>query len=160
MKAGTLRNRITFQRPVNTTDPAWGSRTEWQDFVTCWAAVEPAQAAESVEANGVQSKTALTIRVRYAAGIKPEHRIQYQGRTLDIVSLLTWANATANWSSSRGSITMPKGAMQLQGDRQLAKLFGTLADKVQRKVMRQAVNAAVRRSSRPHARRWPRTPVC
>ncbi|HEV2294090.1 MAG TPA: phage head closure protein [Tepidisphaeraceae bacterium] len=89
IRAGKLNQRITFQRSTRVVeDETWGPRTEWQDFASCWAEVTPAQAPEAVKDGAVQSATGFTIRTRYMASITPAHRIQYRGRTLDIVSLI------------------------------------------------------------------------
>jgi len=89
VRAGTLRERIVIQAPMTVHDPQWGpSEGEaFENVATVWASVAASGAGESVRDDKVQSTIGYTIRLRYLDGIDSKHRIQWRGRTLDIVSV-------------------------------------------------------------------------
>ncbi len=89
MRAGTMYDRITFQKEFKTTDPRFGEATEWIPVATVSASVRPAmQATELLNAQGVQSQVTHTVKLRYLDGITSKHQVIYRGRTLDIVSVV------------------------------------------------------------------------
>ena len=88
MRAGTLRNRVTFHRPKKVSNGDWGSKIGWEEFATVWAEAIASSGAERVEQRGVEASNTYTIRLRYMDGVTPEHRVSVDGRTLDIVSAI------------------------------------------------------------------------
>lgn len=88
MRAGTMRDKITFQRWDTTSDPKWGPTGGWSDLVTLWASVNPVAGLEKWQGLAVGSEVSHVIRTRWYPGITNKHRIVYRERKLDIVSVI------------------------------------------------------------------------
>lgn len=88
MRAGTLRERITIQAMVPTTDVEWGPGESAQDVVTVSASVIAQGGGEAVKDSGVQATTHYAIEIRYRDGIDSTNRIIWKGKTLEVVSAI------------------------------------------------------------------------
>lgn len=91
MRSGTLRDRITIQKPTTALrDNQWGRTGEqFGDLATNIAAsVLPITAREQLRAGGIQSETTYTIRIRYRSDVTDQCRVIYRGLTLDISSVI------------------------------------------------------------------------
>jgi SPP1 family predicted phage head-tail adaptor len=89
MRAGKLRHRVTIQEDQGTTQDSLGQEIEdWQDVATVWAAVEPLQGREFLEAKQLQAEVTTRIRIRYRSGIEPEMRVVWGSHTYDVVSVV------------------------------------------------------------------------
>src|SRR4051812_26750127 len=88
IRAGELRQRITLQVGVPGTDPRWGEVTDWQDVDEVWASVTPRAAGEKSDAKGQQTEVTHDIVVRFRADVTSETRINWGGRSLEIVGVL------------------------------------------------------------------------
>lgn len=91
MAAGPLRDRVTFQREVRTTDAGGGAATIWQNDLTVWGGFRPERGRERLEAGRLESAVAGVLRVRSSTdtgAITAANRVlirgeQYQIRTAD-----------------------------------------------------------------------------
>jgi SPP1 family predicted phage head-tail adaptor len=89
MRAGKLRHRVTIQEDQGTTQDSLGQEIEdWQDVATVWAAVEPLQGREFLEAKQLQAEVTTRIRIRYRSGIEPEMRVVWGDHTYDVISVI------------------------------------------------------------------------
>lgn len=89
MRAGTMRDRITFERWDSTPDPRWGaSAGGWAAYDTFWASVTPVAGLETFQGQAVQAETSHMIRMRYHPDINSKDRIVYRGAKLDIISVI------------------------------------------------------------------------
>ena len=90
MRAGSLRERIAIQAEVaGGGDTTWGTTKTWVDSSRVWASVKADTGSEGVEAEGVQSRSSYTVRIRYLDGVTSRNRIELKdGRLLDIVSVI------------------------------------------------------------------------
>lgn len=88
MRAGTLSQRITFEKPAVTTDPTWGTTPGWVSAVEAWASVLPAVAEEQSGKQGVQSDTTYEVRLRFNADVTSEWRLLWRQKVLDILSVV------------------------------------------------------------------------
>ena len=92
--AGKMRHRITFQKFDGTVDSGGDIRDDadanWDDFLTCWAAIDPVSGREFYVAEQSQSEITHKIRCRYHAGIKAEMRISCDSRIFEIRSIIDW----------------------------------------------------------------------
>ncbi len=80
---GKLRHRLLLQAPLYSNN----ERT-WQDEGYLWAAVRALSGAESTIGEGESALTNYEVIVRYRAGITPEMRFIFDGRTLAIKAVL------------------------------------------------------------------------
>ena len=87
MRAGELRNRITLQKPVQTRNTFNEMVTTYPDVATVWAAVEWRSGRRYESANQLNSEIQGIIRIRYRSDIKPEWRIKYGTRYIQILSI-------------------------------------------------------------------------
>lgn len=88
MRAGSLRERLTFEKPSSATDPTWGKSLGWVTGAEAWASVTPIGAGERNEGNGVLSNAAYEVRVRYMPDVTSAWRVVWRGRVLDMVSVV------------------------------------------------------------------------
>ena len=66
LRAGDLRNRITFQTRTETQDGTTGAVAYiWADSFTCWADIEPLSGRELIAAQQLQSGVTHNVMVRY-----------------------------------------------------------------------------------------------
>ncbi|MDI3391441.1 phage head closure protein [Pseudomonas sp. V98_8] len=86
MRAGRLRQRITFQQPGMIQDPGTGEMLP--GWVPVWeavpAAVEPLSARDLIAAQAGQSEASGRIVIRYRAGVLPTMRILHRGDVYNI----------------------------------------------------------------------------
>lgn len=88
MRIGPLNKRITVETYTKTRD-VYGSEVKiWAIFTTVWASVEPLIGKEYIASKQMQAEVSHKIRVRYLAGLLPTMRIQWDGRTFTIDSIL------------------------------------------------------------------------
>jgi len=87
MRAGELRQRITLQKPVQTRSSFNELVTSYTDVATVWAAVEWEYGRRYLEASQLNAEVAGIIRIRYRSDIKPEWRLKYGDRYIQILSI-------------------------------------------------------------------------
>jgi SPP1 family predicted phage head-tail adaptor len=79
-----MRHRLTFQRPVQSSDGLGaGGTITWTDAMTVWAERWSIKSSERVEAARAKQNTIYRWHVRYNPGIIPSMRIKWvdHGRT-------------------------------------------------------------------------------
>lgn len=89
---GQLRERITVQQPVRTTSALGESLVTWSTYATRWASVEGVGSREALQYGQQQVEVTHKVRMRYLDGLTATMRIQWRSRTLDVVSVLEYAN--------------------------------------------------------------------
>jgi SPP1 family predicted phage head-tail adaptor len=88
MNIGPMRNRVTIQKPVTGTNP-WvsGSAGSWEDVLTTWARIQPAD-PKQVYSNMVESaKVSHIVTIRYPGVnfiISPGYQILFGTRIFTI----------------------------------------------------------------------------
>lgn len=82
-----LTSRITLQRPRLHDDGQRGHVPEWVDVATRWADVRPSSSSESWHAQQQLLTVSHVMRIRYLAGVTPEMRVAWRGRTFDLVGI-------------------------------------------------------------------------
>lgn len=89
MRAGTLKKRITFQRPVEGSADALNEKAvTWASIVTVSASVLPQTSREFYRAQQVIAEMTHLLSIRYRSGIDETLRIKFGKRILKIVSVL------------------------------------------------------------------------
>lgn len=91
MRAGTLSQRVTIQRPADVERASGGSPPEYEDWRAVWAAIEPITGNEYWLSNQVSAEVTHRIRM-WADGLQnqltTEHRIRFGSRTFDVSSII------------------------------------------------------------------------
>jgi SPP1 family predicted phage head-tail adaptor len=86
MRAGKLRQRITFQALGLTQDPVTGEQVE--GWTTVWekvpASVEPLSARDLIAAQAGQSEASGRMVIRYRPRVLPTMRILHRGDVYNI----------------------------------------------------------------------------
>lgn len=86
MRAGKLRHRITLQRNEPVRNSIGDPIPHWVDYATVNAEVAPLKGREFFDAQQITSELTTRVRIRWLKGVKAEHRIVFNGRTLEIAS--------------------------------------------------------------------------
>jgi len=89
MDFSKMRNRITFQKPVQKSVNSMSENiVEYEDWKTVWAYVAPKTGREYDEAQKLRAETTYNVITRYFDGITADMRIMFNGRILKIESVL------------------------------------------------------------------------
>ena len=88
MQAGTLDQRIELQELVEGFDDYGQPLSEWQTYLSAWAAVEPLTGREYLAAMQNQSETTIRVRLRYRPGIKSAMRVKHGAKLYGIQSVI------------------------------------------------------------------------
>jgi SPP1 family predicted phage head-tail adaptor len=91
VQAGKLRHRVVIQhkaagspqkRPSGAPDDAWAT------FATVSASIEPLRGRELIEAQAVQSRIEVRVRMRYLAGVTAAMRLSHGGLVYPIEAVV------------------------------------------------------------------------
>jgi SPP1 family predicted phage head-tail adaptor len=91
MKAGRLRNRVEFRRPVEMTSPLGEAYRGWETVARRWADYIPQRGREQLEAGRLQSEVPGTLQVRFDSvtkDIAAEYRVMIDGVEHQIRSVM------------------------------------------------------------------------
>ena len=89
LTAGKLRHKIDFQREADVPDGMGGSNLVWDDlFVQVPAFVKPASGNETLHSMRLEARISHKIFLRHMSGIKPSDRILFDGRPMQIRSII------------------------------------------------------------------------
>jgi SPP1 family predicted phage head-tail adaptor len=91
MRAGRLRNRCEFQRPVVETSPTGNQRKGWESFMKVWGDLLPQRGREQIEAGRLESQVPGTLQIRFssvAAQIDASYRVTIGGEPYQIRSVM------------------------------------------------------------------------
>ena len=92
INAGRLRERVTVQQAAESRNAIGETLLSWATFAERWASVEGVSSRESLAYGQQQIDVTHRVRMRYLAGLTQSMRLQWRGRTLEIVSLLEHNN--------------------------------------------------------------------
>lgn len=84
MLAGSLDRRIVIQQRTDTRDAAGEPIPTWSVLDTVWAALEPLQGQELIEAQETNAKRKARFRIRYRTDVTEKMRVVWDGETWDI----------------------------------------------------------------------------
>jgi SPP1 family predicted phage head-tail adaptor len=91
MRAGTLRHKIIIQQKT-TGSPAQDAsgvpQFTWEEFIECYAAVEPVSGREYWQAQQYNAERNVVFRIHYHEGVIPRMRVSFDARTFDIESVI------------------------------------------------------------------------
>ena len=88
MRIGDLNKRIELQAATRVSD-GMGSFTEtYSTIATVWAAIWPISANELVRSMKETMEISHRIRIRYRSALRPDWRLKFGNRYLNIVSII------------------------------------------------------------------------
>jgi SPP1 family predicted phage head-tail adaptor len=88
LTSSKLRNSIAIQRETSTTDSVGGLVNTWATLTTVYAYIKPVSGSESVYSSRIDSSITHKIYIRYLATVSPKQRVNYNGRLMNIKSVL------------------------------------------------------------------------
>jgi SPP1 family predicted phage head-tail adaptor len=86
--AGTLRERITIERPVSLRNAMGLQESGWQEVCRCLAAVALESVGAESEAQALSSMPRFRVIVRRRDGIALDQRVRWNGRSMMVRQLL------------------------------------------------------------------------
>jgi len=92
MDAGKLRERVTVQQATEARNSLGETVLAWDTFAQRWASVEGVSAREALAYGQNEVTVTHKVKMRFLEGLTQRMRLQWRGRTLDIVSLLEHGN--------------------------------------------------------------------
>lgn len=88
MHAGKLRHRIELQSNASVNNDFGEAIKSWVPYANVWAAVEPLTGRELQNASQISAEITIRVRIRYNGLVKPHHRVIFNDRILEIVSVI------------------------------------------------------------------------
>jgi head-tail adaptor len=86
--AGTLRQRVTIERPVTTRTSTGLQESGWEQVATCLASIELEGVGPQAEAMAFSAMPKLRVTIRRRSGIGIDQRIRWRARTMMVRQLL------------------------------------------------------------------------
>jgi len=97
MNAGELRERVTvLQATESRSRLDEVVMTYSTTFAEVWASVQGVSAREYLLAGQQQVEISHRVKMRYLAGLSPQMRLSWRGRTLEIISILEHENRSVH----------------------------------------------------------------
>ena len=84
MEIGELKNRITLQKLIATTNDNGFEVEDWQNYKTVWASVSNLYGKEYFEAAATQEQKTVKFTIRYIQNLDTSMRIMFKGKTYNI----------------------------------------------------------------------------
>ena len=88
MNAGRLRHRVVFEVRGSTPDDYGEPVETWTTAFTDWAQVQQLRGREFFSDARISADVDTRVIMRYRAGVTKRHRINFEGRILDIEYIL------------------------------------------------------------------------
>jgi len=85
---GSLRHRVTLERPELTTDTGGGADITWVKVADIWASIEPLSGLERFLDHQTQSVLTHKIIIRFREDVLPEMRLRKGQRGFEIISVM------------------------------------------------------------------------
>lgn len=86
--AGTLKERITIERPVGERTPMGVQQTAWERVCNCLSAIVLEGAGAESEAQALSAMPRYRVTIRKRDGIAIDQRVDWRGRLLMVRQLL------------------------------------------------------------------------
>jgi len=89
VRSGDFNRRITIQRRSSATPNGFGQASQtWADVLSCWARIEPLSGRELELAQATHAEVTHLVEILYRPGITAAMRAVYQGRVLNVLSVI------------------------------------------------------------------------
>jgi SPP1 family predicted phage head-tail adaptor len=88
LKAGIMDQKAVIESPTEITNDIGEPTLTWSTFATRWIALLPLSGAERVASLQNEGTVTHRVRMRYTPGLKPKMRMQSEGRTFEIDSVV------------------------------------------------------------------------
>ena len=91
---GRMRERVTIEKPVRSENSMGESVLSWTPVRRTWASVEGMSSKEVLTNSRQEFDISHKVKMRFQSDLTNNHRIDWKGRKLEIISLLEHGNAT------------------------------------------------------------------
>lgn len=88
IKAGALKERVMIQAPSENRNSLGETTIDWEDAGEVWASVDGLSSREILQAMQANVVASHKIRIRFFPGITPHHRVVWNGRNLEVASVV------------------------------------------------------------------------
>lgn len=88
MRAGSLKNKITFQEQTQTKNNFGEVEETWSDVLTTWASIQTISGKEQYLSNQNYATLSHKLRVRYSSLINSKQKILFGTRVFKILAVL------------------------------------------------------------------------
>jgi len=88
INSGTMRERVTIQKPVESQSSFGETTLTWVDEATVYASIMGVRASDYFAAQQAGVLVTHRIRIRFFPGITHQHRLIWRGRVMEISSVL------------------------------------------------------------------------
>lgn len=86
---GRMRDRVTILASTSSRTPSGQSKPVWETTVaTVWAEVRGLSTKDLLQAQQANVLATHRIKIRYRSDVKHTHRLQWEGRTMEISSVI------------------------------------------------------------------------
>lgn len=86
--AGTLRDRILIERPLEARDAMGRQEPGWEEVCRCFAAIALEGAGPESEAQALSAMARYRVTIRRREGIAVGQRVRWGGRTMLVRQML------------------------------------------------------------------------
>lgn len=101
---GSMRERVTIETPERTTNDLGESVLSWKEVRRTWASIEGVSSKEVLMNAHQETTISHRVRMRYQSGLTSNDRLDWNGRKLEIVSLLEHAYASQHEAICKESV--------------------------------------------------------
>lgn len=90
MGIGSMRDRVIFKEPVNTSVPGAGWQTTYQTSFEDWTKIEPLTSNRTLQDSQIQLQDGFRFNIRYRDTPQPNKSmlVEYEGRDYTINSIV------------------------------------------------------------------------
>lgn len=82
------RHRFRLQSATESIDTHGDPVKTWADYAVVYGEAKPLLGRERVDTMSVAPEVSWKLRIRYRAGVEPEHRVIFDGRELNVISVI------------------------------------------------------------------------
>lgn len=86
--SGLMTKKATVQTPTESANAIGEPILAWSTFATRWIALLPLSGSEQMTAMANEASVTHRVRMRYTSGLKPKMRLEAEGRTFEIMSVV------------------------------------------------------------------------
>lgn len=90
---GEFRHVLTFQKRTETQNAFGEVINEWVDVFKTRGAIYPVSGRDFFAGEQINSEVTHKINLRYAKGLSPDMRIEFNGRVFEIESIINFQEA-------------------------------------------------------------------
>lgn len=109
LSAGTLRESVAIEQPVETTNDFGETSVTWSVFANRRASIDGIVIRESMDSQGNRTVATHDVSMRYVPGLTADMRLVWKSRTpnriLDIVSIAEFNNREEHRLSCAEQVT-------------------------------------------------------